>query len=514
MSRQLTAADLKATFDAFNRHDIDAVMTHFADDCVFFTVAGEHEYGNRIEGKDAIAKAFVGVWTAMPDVQWADHSHFLSEDGTRGVSQWTFRATNPDGTRTEVRASICSASRMARSSRNRRSANSARPFRRNEAPMKSIDKRPGSVPFDPLYDPMTASGLGPKSDYAPTYWIGTAGPAPEDDGPVTGDMDVDVAVIGSGYTGLSTAIHLAKMHGIKAVVLEANGVAYGCSTRNGGQAQISSGRLKRSQWIDRWGLDVARGMHAEVVEGFDLFRGLIRDHAIDCDPQDGGHYYIAHKAASMPALESETRLLNETFGYGARMLSRDELHDGVARDMEAHGAMWEPDGTGIHAAKLAFGYLRVARELGAKVHTDSPVQGWQLKDGVHHLRTPGGTVRARRVAVATAAYAPRGLHPRLKDRLMPIMSNSVVTRVLTRGRACSHRHPQAVAADRYAHPAPLLSPVAGQPASDRFARRHHRPRCGQPRASERPARGHGPQVPRPARDRAGLQLVGLGRCQP
>ena len=67
MSRQLTAADLKATFDAFNRHDIDAVMTHFADDCVFFTVAGEHEYGNRIEGKDAIAKAFVGVWTAMQE---------------------------------------------------------------------------------------------------------------------------------------------------------------------------------------------------------------------------------------------------------------------------------------------------------------------------------------------------------------------------------------------------------------------------------------------------------------
>lgn len=297
--------------------------------------------------------------------------------------------------------------------------------------MKPIDQRPGSVPFDPLYDPMTAPTLGPRSDYAPTYWIGTAGPAPADDGPVTGDMDADVVVIGSGYTGLSTAIHLAKMHGIKAVVLEANGVAFGCSTRNGGQAQISSGRLKRSQWIDRWGLDVAKGLHAEVVEGFDLFRGLIRDHAIDCEPQDGGHYYIAHKASAMPALQAESRLLNDTFGYGARMMDRDELHATVARDMEAHGAMWEPDGTGIHAAKLAFGYQRVARELGAKVHTDSPVQGWQMKDGIHHLRTPGGTVRARRVAVATAAYAPRGLHPRLKDRLMPIMSNSIVTRVLT-----------------------------------------------------------------------------------
>ncbi|MBO9457137.1 FAD-dependent oxidoreductase [Paracoccus sp. R12_1] len=297
--------------------------------------------------------------------------------------------------------------------------------------MDVMAKRAGSVPFDPFYDPMTAPKLGPGSDYAPTYWIGTAGEIPDDDGPVTGDMDVDVAVIGSGYTGLSCAIHLAKMHGIKATVLEANGVAYGCSTRNGGQAQISSGRLKRSQWIARWGLDAARALHDEVVEAFDLFRGLIRDHGIDCQPQDGGHYYIAHKASAMPALESETRLLNETFGYGARMLDRDELFRTVARDHEAHGAMWEPDGVGIHAARLAFGYLRVARELGATVHPDSPVQGWVLKDGIHHLRTPGGTVRARRVAVATAAYAPRALHPRLKDRLMPIMSNSVVTRVLT-----------------------------------------------------------------------------------
>lgn len=297
--------------------------------------------------------------------------------------------------------------------------------------MQMIDKRSGSEPFDPFYDPMTARALGPGSDYAPTYWIGTAGAAPEDDGPVKSDMDVDVVVIGSGYTGLSTAIHLAKMHGIKATVLEANGVAYGCSTRNGGQAQISSGRLKRSQWIKRWGLDVARGLHAEVVEAFGLFRGLIRDHDIACEPQDGGHYYIAHKASVMPSLEAEAKLLRDSFGYGARMLSCDELHETVARDMEAHGAMWEPDGVGIHAAKLAFGYLRVARELGARVHTDSPVQGWVFKDGVHHLRTPGGTVRARRVAVATAAYAPRNLHPRLKDRLMPIMSNSIVTRELT-----------------------------------------------------------------------------------
>ncbi|WP_134725426.1 NAD(P)/FAD-dependent oxidoreductase [Paracoccus luteus] len=291
--------------------------------------------------------------------------------------------------------------------------------------------RRGTSGYDPLYDPMTAKTLGRGSDYAPTYWIGTAGAPPADDGPVTGDFDVECAVIGSGYTGLNCAMALTRDLGVETVVLEAHGTAYGCSTRNGGQAQFSAGRLKRSQWIERWGLDVARGLHGEMLEGFDYWRAQIRDHAIDCDPQDGGHYYIAHKASVVPGLETEAALLRDKFGYGARMMSRAEVHEQVVRDQEAQGAMYEPDGVGVHAAKLAFGYARVARENGARIHVDSPVDGWEYRGGVHHLRTPGGTVRAKKVAVATAGYAPRGLHARLRDRLMPIMSNSIVTRVLT-----------------------------------------------------------------------------------
>ena len=96
----LTADDLKATFDAFNRHDIDAVMTHFAEDCVFTTVGGSEVFGTRIEGRDAIAQAFVAVWTAMPDAEWADHRHFVC--GDRAVSEWTFRGTDAAGRRVEA----------------------------------------------------------------------------------------------------------------------------------------------------------------------------------------------------------------------------------------------------------------------------------------------------------------------------------------------------------------------------------------------------------------------------
>jgi taurine dehydrogenase large subunit len=315
--------------------------------------------------------------------------------------------------------------------------------RRDFSPPRTAEFAPfdaGRAAYDPKHDPVVDAGPGCNRAYAPTYWIATAGSPPEDDGVLDRDIDADVVVIGSGYTGLSCAIHLAKA-GLKPVVLEANTVAWGCSTRNGGQAQISSGRLKRSGWIERWGLEVAKGMHAEVSEGFELFRSLIGSGEFDCEPQDGGHLYIAHRPRIMPILEAESRLLNETFGYRSRVVSADELKREHVDDREASGAMFEPDGVGVHAAKLAFGYLKMARRLGAIVHTGSPVTGWETREGVHHLRTPRGTVRAKAVAIATAAYTPPGMHRLTRHKLMPVLSNSIVTRPLTASEreACGFR---------------------------------------------------------------------------
>ena len=301
-----------------------------------------------------------------------------------------------------------------------------------------------SKPYDPAYDPLASDGPGEGRQYAPTYWIGTAGEPPPDDGPITHDIDVDVAIIGSGFTGLTCAIFLAQEHGIKATVLEANRVSWGCSTRNGGQAQCNSGRLRRSQWIQRYGLDTALKLHAEMCDAMETFKELIKD--IDCDPQPGGHLYIAHRSRIMPVLEKEAKLLREVFNYDARILDADTVKREYVDDKEAMGAMHEPEGIGIHAGKLAFGYLKKARALGAKVHPSSPVTGWETRNGVHYLQTPGGIVRARAVAVATGGYTSQGLHPQLKNRLLPILSNSIVTRVLTPAEreACNFRTTQVI----------------------------------------------------------------------
>ena len=301
------------------------------------------------------------------------------------------------------------------------SANTAR-FSAHDLP---ADKR-----YDPRYDPLVATDPGSGRAYAPTYWVATAGAAPADDGPVVRDIDAEIVIIGSGSTGMATALSLAQEHGIGATVLEANQASWGCSSRSGGQGQNASGRLKRSQWIQRWGLDVARRLDTEIREGFEHFKALTQ--TIACDAFDGGHLFIAHRPEKVEALRREAEVMRDQFGYATRMLSAEELRRDWCDEREAAGAMFEAEGVGIHPLKFTYGLIRQARELGVRLHTGSPVQGWHTRDGVHHLRTPGGTVRAKRVAVCTGGYTGQGLNPLLKNKLMPILSNSAVTRVLTK----------------------------------------------------------------------------------
>lgn len=283
--------------------------------------------------------------------------------------------------------------------------------------------------YDPRYDPLVDATPGRGRAYAPTYWVATAGAPPADDGPLRGDIDADVVIIGAGFTGLAAALFLAQEHGIKATVLEANRTAWGCTSRNGGQGQNASGRLYRSQWIARWGLDTAKKLDAEIRVGFETFKGLVRE--IDCDAQDGGHLYIAHRDKKLRFLDSESRVMREVFGYDTRMLTAEELRRDYCDEREAVGALLEPDGIGVHPLKLAFGYTRKARALGARIHTASPVIGWEQKNGAHYLRTPGGTVKARAVGVCTGGYTGQTLNPLLRSKVMPILSNSMVTRPLT-----------------------------------------------------------------------------------
>ena len=86
---------------AFDRHDLDAIMAHFVEDCVFEWPRGPEAYGNRVVGRETVRSAFADRFAGIPDVRYTDDSHFVS--GDRGVSEWLLTGTTTAGDRLEVR---------------------------------------------------------------------------------------------------------------------------------------------------------------------------------------------------------------------------------------------------------------------------------------------------------------------------------------------------------------------------------------------------------------------------
>lgn len=96
-----TIETLKLLLDAFNAHDLDAVMGFFADDCVLETPRGPNSWGRRFDGLDAVREGLAGRFAGIPDVRYGDDRHWVS--GNRGCSEWLLTGTTIDGDRIEVR---------------------------------------------------------------------------------------------------------------------------------------------------------------------------------------------------------------------------------------------------------------------------------------------------------------------------------------------------------------------------------------------------------------------------
>lgn len=286
-----------------------------------------------------------------------------------------------------------------------------------------------------MYDPLHDKSPGCGETYPDSYWANTSGNAPENDGMLTEDIDVDVAIVGAGYTGMSCALHLAREHGIKAHVLEANQTAWGCSGRNAGFILKSSGRKSFSAMQKQWGEEVMRGIYREMSTGVETVNQLINE-GIDCDPQELGYIKVAHKANKLKELTDLAKLQKEMFGYEVEILSKDELSQQYMDDHNAYGAIRYQDGFGLNPLKLAWGYQKLARQAGVKVYCSTPVTDWYESDGHenknnHQLITPQGVVKAKKVVIATNGYTPKNFNALVSDRTLPVLSQIIVTEPLS-----------------------------------------------------------------------------------
>lgn len=223
-------------------------------------------------------------------------------------------------------------------------------------------------------------------------------------GPLPGDARCDVAVIGGGYTGLSTARYLAR-RGISCIVLEASRIGWGASGRNGG---VVSGKFRVSfaDIAARHGIDVARRMHDLGLQAIAHVGELVADYGIDAaDYRPTGSLRCAHNAVSLAALEREVAWLRGALGdTGCSILSPAEMQAETG-SVDFVGGMLNIHGGVIHPLNFAFGLAAGISAAGVPVHEATPVTGLRRDGGGVLLTTPHGIVRARQAVIATNGYS-------------------------------------------------------------------------------------------------------------
>jgi glycine/D-amino acid oxidase-like deaminating enzyme len=233
-------------------------------------------------------------------------------------------------------------------------------------------------------------------------------------------------VIGGGYCGIAAAGELAR-RGRHAVVVEADPLGTGASTRNGGMV-IPELKHGPRALVRRFG-SLGGELIDAVLEAFDLVEELVRERGIECDYHRTGGLLLAHHEAQVGALRDAAHEWADDLGEDARFVDRDGLADEIGSEEFAGGFVLEKTG-GLQPAKYHAGLVRIAREAGAELHERTRATSLEPRTaGGWTVGTSRGSVDAGEVFVATNAYAD-GLVPALQRRVLPIGSFIIATEPL------------------------------------------------------------------------------------
>ncbi len=260
----------------------------------------------------------------------------------------------------------------------------------------------------------------------PSSWYAASADLPELEPQLAGDLSCDVCVVGGGFTGLSSALHLAEM-GYDVVLIEAQRVGFGASGRNGGQ--VSGGqRLEQDELEAMMGKADARALWDLSQASVTLIHDLAARYGIDYDWVPGV-IHADHRARFVKHTHAAVDKLREEYGYTqVEKLSRDDVRARVGSDFY-HGGSVDYGSGHIHPLKFALGLARAAKSKGVRIFEQSRVTEVVRGDPAT-VKTEQGSVKARFVVLGANGYLG-GLETKVAARVMPINNYIVATAPLT-----------------------------------------------------------------------------------
>jgi len=226
------------------------------------------------------------------------------------------------------------------------------------------------------------------------------------DNPVSGtlqeSLQADVLVVGGGYSGLSSALHLAEM-GVSVVLLEARNVGYGGSGRSAGL--VNAGVWRTPDYvIKQIGQDAGERFNMGLYDSPSVVFDLVRRHQIECNADQAGTVNIAHKVAAMPYLEDRCEQMRK-LGSAVRMIDGDDAQLISGSPIYCHGGILDPNAGTIQPLSYVRGLANTAADLGAKIYQQSPLLKLSRDRNRWLAKTESGQVLADQVILATNAYA-------------------------------------------------------------------------------------------------------------
>ena len=242
--------------------------------------------------------------------------------------------------------------------------------------------------------------------------------------PLQGTQETDVCVVGAGFTGISTALHLAE-RGYKVHVVEANKVGWGASGRNGGQ--MIGGIAGENNIAKHHGRDVEELFGELRWAGHEIIRERVEKYSIQCDLKSG-YLDVAIKQRHLRDFEADyERLERAGFPHEFRILSKEETAETIGTDAYV-GALLNMGNGHLHPLNLCIGEAMAAVSLGATIFEQSPVINIE-RGAKPKVVTEQGSVTADAVVLAGNAY--HFLEKKLRGVMFPVNSFIVATEPLS-----------------------------------------------------------------------------------